>query len=85
MRFEVLEPPRTSSNPLKTHDIRESEVCRALSEKVGVVQAHRTSANPLKMHEKRESEVCRALSSKLLALSLTCFALYAIMLFEGVR
>ena len=44
--------------------IRESEVCRVLSNKFGVVQAHRTSLNLLKTHDIRESEVCRALSHK---------------------
>ena len=53
MRFDV-----------RMNDIRESEVCRVLSHKFGVVQAHRTSSNLLKKHAIRESEVCRVLSHK---------------------
>ena len=58
----VVPAHRTSSNPLKTHDIRESEVCTALSYKFGVVQAHRMSSNPLKQHDLRQSKMCRVLS-----------------------
>ena len=60
----------TSSRfPLKTHDIRESEVCRALSSKFGVVQAQRTSAHPLKTPQNTSTHL----------------ALSNIMRFEGVR
>ena len=63
-KFGVVQAHRTSSNPLITHDIRESKVCRALSYKSGVVRAHRTSSNPLKTPDIRESKVCRVLSHK---------------------
>ena len=63
-KFGVLQAPRTSSNPLKQPDLRQSKVCRALSYTFGVVQAQRTSSNPLKTHDLRETEVCRALSHK---------------------
>ena len=43
---------------------RESEVCRDLSHKFGVVQAHRTSSNRLKMKAIREREVRRVFSQK---------------------
>ena len=46
------------------HDIRERKVCRALSYKFRVVEAHRTSSNPLKTHYIRERKVCRVLSHK---------------------
>ena len=46
------------------NDTRESEVCRVLSHKFGVVQAHRTSSNRLKMKAIRESEVRRVFSQK---------------------
>ena len=39
-KFGVVQAHRTSSNPLKTHDIRERKVCRALSNKFGVLRAH---------------------------------------------
>ena len=42
-------------------------MCRALSNKFGVVQAHRTSSNPHithAWHDIRERKVCRALSNK---------------------
>ena len=60
-KFGVVQAQRTSSNPLKTHDIRESE---ALSHKVEVVQAPQTSSNPFNTHALREREVCRVLSHK---------------------
>ena len=47
-KFGVVQAHRTSSNPLKTHDIRESKVCRVLLHKFGEVQAQRTSSNPSK-------------------------------------
>ena len=50
MGFDEVRCARTSSNPIKAHDIRERKVCRALSNKFGVVQAHRTSSNPLKTY-----------------------------------
>ena len=57
--FKHIEPHRTPSKR-----IRESEVCRALSHKFGVVQANQTSSNPLEQHDLRQSMVCRALSYK---------------------
>ena len=36
---------------LKMNDTRESEVCRVLSHKFGVVQAHRPSSNLLRMND----------------------------------
>ena len=49
---------------VNTQALRESMVCRVVSQKFGVVQAQRTSANPLTTHASRESKVCRVLSHK---------------------
>ena len=62
-KIGVVQANRTS-NPLKTHDIRESKVCRAFSHKFRVVQAHRPSSNPLKTQDIGQSKVCRVLSHK---------------------
>ena len=45
-------------------DSRESEVCRVLSHKFGVFQAHRTSSKLLRMNDIRESEVFTVFSHK---------------------
>ena len=53
---------------------RESKVCRALSNKFGVVQAHRTSSNPLKTYiYKTESvHVCTLYITRVFTLCSIC-------------
>ena len=46
------------------YSVGESEMCRVLPHKFGVVQAQRTSSNLLKMNDIRESAVCRVFSHR---------------------